>query len=84
MQFTKANHKEGGEVILGIGKSLSRPWIAPLFSAISAPLSDLTKKGQPSLVRWGEAQEKAFLTLQEILLRKPILRLPDHKKTFIL
>ena len=54
------------------------------FSAISAPFSDLTKIGQSNLVRWGEAQEKAFITLQEILLRKPVLRLPDRETTFIL
>ena len=45
---------------------------------------DLAKKGQPNLVYWGEAHEKAFITLQEILLCKPVLRLLDHKKTFIL
>ena len=45
---------------------------------ISAPQSDLTRKGQPNKVQWGEAQERAFLTLQERLLKKPILKLPDH------
>ena len=40
----------------------------PSFSAISAHFSHLTKKGQPNLARWGEAQEKAFVTLQEILV----------------
>ena len=56
----------------------------PLFAAISAPLSDLTRKGQPNNVQWGEAQERAFLTLQERLLKRPILKLPDHQKPFIL
>ena len=56
----------------------------PLFAAISAPLSDLTRKGQTNKVQWGEAQERAFLTLQERLLKKPILKLPDHQKPFIL
>ena len=56
----------------------------PLFAAISAPLSDLTPKGQPKKARWGEAQERAFLTLQERLLKEPILKLPDHQKPFIL
>ena len=56
----------------------------PLFAAISAPLSDLTRKGQPNKVQWGEAQERAFLTLQERLLKKPILKLADHQKPFIL
>ena len=56
----------------------------PLFAAISAPLSDLTRKGQSNKVQWGEAQDRAFLTLQERLLKKPILKLPDYQKPFIL
>ena len=56
----------------------------PSFAAIGAPLSDVTKKGLPESVRWKEAQEKAFVTLRESLVRRPILRLPDHNKTFIL
>ena len=50
----------------------------PMFAAFSAPLSDLTWKGQPNKVQWGETQERAFLTLQEHLLEKPFLKLPDH------
>ena len=56
----------------------------PLFAATSAPLSDLTRKGQPNKVHWGKAQKRAFLTLQEHLLKKPILKLPDHQTPFIL
>ena len=47
----------------------------PLFAAISAPLSDLTRKGQPNKVQWDKTQERAFLTLQERLLKRPILKL---------
>ena len=56
----------------------------PLFAAISAPLSNLTRKGQPNKVQWGEAHERAFLTLQELQLKRLILKLPDHQKPFIL
>ena len=56
----------------------------PSFAAIAAALSDLTKKGLPEDVKWEDAQEKAFVTLRESLVRRPILRLPDHNKTFIL
>ena len=31
-----------------------------------------------------DAQGKAFVILRESLVRRPILRLPDHNKTFIL
>ena len=30
------------------------------FALIAAPLTDLTRKGQPTFVEWSEAQEKAF------------------------
>ena len=56
----------------------------PSFAAIAAPLSDLTKKGLAESVKWENAQEKAFVTLRESLVRRPIMRLPDHNKTFIL
>ena len=56
----------------------------PSFAAIAAPLSDLTRKGLPDRVRWEEPQEKAFATLRESLLSRPVLRLPDHAKPFCL
>jgi len=56
----------------------------PSFVAISAPLSDLSKKGLSNTIKWGEAQEKAFVTLQEKLLSRPIFKLPDYEKPFIL
>ena len=56
----------------------------PTFAAVAAPLTDLTRKGQPNKIRWGQAQEKAFSSLQDCLLKRPILKLPDHSKPFIL
>ena len=56
----------------------------PSFAAIAAPLNDLTKKGLPERVRWEDAQEKAFTTLRDSLLQRPVLRLPDHSKSFTL
>ena len=35
----------------------------PNFAAIAAPLSDLTRKGQPSKVGWSDAHEKAYQTI---------------------
>ena len=54
------------------------------FAAVTAPLTDLTHKGQPNKIRWGQAQEKAFSSLQDCLLKRPILNMPDHRKSFIL
>ena len=56
----------------------------PNFAAIAAPLSDLTRKGQPNKVEWGEAQEKAYQTIKSYLTSEPILRLPDPAKTYFL
>ena len=56
----------------------------PSFAIFAAPLTDLTKKGQPNFVEWCESQEKAFNTLREALLKWPILRLPDHSLDFTL
>ena len=56
----------------------------PNFSSIAAPLTDLTRKGQPNQVKWGEPQEKAYNNLKALLTSKPILRLPDISKPFVL
>ncbi|GFN91851.1 Pol polyprotein [Plakobranchus ocellatus] len=32
----------------------------PNFAAVSAPLSDLVRKGQPNIVNWGDSQERAY------------------------
>ena len=56
----------------------------PTFAAVAAPLTDLTRKGQPNKIRWGQAQEKVFSSLRDSLLKRPILKLPDHSKPFIL
>ena len=61
----------------------SRDFI-PNFAATSAPLSDLTRKGQPNKVDWGDAQEKAYQTLKTLLTSEPILYLPDPNKTYYL
>ena len=56
----------------------------PNFAAIVAPLSDLTRKGQPNKVTWGEAQERAYQTVKAHLSSKPILHLPDPSKEYYL
>ena len=56
----------------------------PNFAAIAAPITDLTKKGQPNKVQWTDAQESAFSTLKQRLASAPILRLPDPNKPYVL
>jgi hypothetical protein len=50
------------------------------FSAIAAPLNELTKKGVT--FHWGTAQEQAFETLKEKLTHAPLLQLSGFGKTF--
>ena len=56
----------------------------PNYAAIAVPLTDLTKKGQPNKVMWGDSQEKAYMSLKKTLTSKPILKLPTMDKPFIL
>ena len=56
----------------------------PNFAAIAAPLTDRTKKGEPTVVTWGDAEEMAFKTLKKKLEKEPILHLPDLTLPFIL
>ena len=56
----------------------------PNFAAIAAPLSDLTRKGQPNRVVWGEPQERSYHTLKHAIVSKPVLMLPNVDEEFIL
>ena len=41
----------------------------PTFAAVAVPLTNLMRKGQPNKIRWGQAQEKAFSSLRDSLLK---------------
>ena len=56
----------------------------PNFAKICLPLTDLTKKGQPDKINWGEAQDSAYKTLKHMLSSPPVLHLPDFSQTFYL
>ncbi|XP_060073585.1 uncharacterized protein LOC132553365 [Ylistrum balloti] len=56
----------------------------PNFATIAAPLTDLTRKGQPNAVIWKEPQDLAFKTLKKVLSTSPVLKLPDLNSEFIL
>ena len=56
----------------------------PNFAEVATPLSELTQKGQPDRVIWGNPQEAAFNKLKSILTKAPILKLPVLDKAFIL
>ncbi|KAL0148266.1 hypothetical protein M9458_056412, partial [Cirrhinus mrigala] len=56
----------------------------PNFSSLAAPLTDLTRKGQPEKIQWTSAAEKAFVQLKVALTSSPVLRAPDFSCPFLL
>ena len=52
-----------------------------MIRSCGGPLSDLTRKGQPRKVKWGDAQEKVNQTIKIRLTSDPFLRLPDPENT---
>ena len=54
------------------------------YAEIAAPLTNLTKKGNPEKVVWGEPEETAFTELKRRLVERPILRMPDHNLKYVL
>ena len=56
----------------------------PNFASISAPLTDLTKKGKPTRIVWSRECAEAMLTLKEHLTQEPVLTNPDFTKQLTL
>ncbi|KAI2645131.1 Retrovirus-related Pol polyprotein from transposon 17.6 [Labeo rohita] len=56
----------------------------PNFSSLAAPLTDLTRKGQPEKIHWTSAAEEAFVQLKVALTSSPVLRAPDFSCPFLL
>ena len=52
-------------------------------TSITAPLSDLMRKKQPSTVQWTADAQVAFRQLKSILCASPVLQTPDFTKPFI-
>ena len=56
----------------------------PNFAEVSAPLTDMTKKGQPDKLKWSSKCVSSFNELKTALIKKPILALPDCNQPFVL
>ena len=56
----------------------------PNYTAVAPLLSDLTKKGLPTEVEWSDPHEKAYGTLKRMTVTKPVFRLPEISKPFVL
>ena len=56
----------------------------PNFSTLSAPLTDLTKKLNPERILWNTEAKESFEKLKKLISSKPVLRMPDHEKEYVL
>ncbi len=56
----------------------------PNFSSLVAPLTGLTRKGQPEIVPWGPTEDEAFQRVKAALTSEPVLRAPDFNCPFLL
>ena len=56
----------------------------PNFSVVSAPITNLLRKGSKNVLEWSEQQVNCFNMLKNCLAEKPILSLPDCSKIFYL
>lgn len=54
------------------------------FASVAAPPTDITQKGQPHQVDWGDKQEVAFQQLKHLITSAPVLRVADPTKPYIL
>ena len=55
----------------------------PSYATVAAALTDLLRKCSPNKLEWSNAQELAFRQLKAALSSKPVLRLPDWNRQFI-
>ncbi len=56
----------------------------PNFSSLAAPLTDLTRKGQPEKTPWSLEADRAFQQVMAALTSEPLLRAPDFGCPFLL
>ena len=70
-EYPQPEMKKDEHAFLGLARYYRQ--FVPNFAAISVPMTELTRKGQPHRVRWAEGQEVAFRQLKDILVQAPVL-----------
>ena len=56
----------------------------PNYATLATPLTNLIRKGKPNKVNWTSTEEESFNSLKNALSSKPVLKIPDFNKRFIL
>ena len=82
LEYPRPETKKDVRAFLGLVGYYRR--FIPNFAAIAAPLTDLTRKGQPNQVHWSEVQETAFQQLKDTLTRGPLLQVADPSRPYVL
>ena len=54
------------------------------YADLASPLTELTRKGNPNALVWGNAEQSAFDRLKMALCDKPVLRMPQFDKPFVI
>ncbi|KAL0192088.1 hypothetical protein M9458_010384, partial [Cirrhinus mrigala] len=78
---TWASKSDGASSARRRQSSRRRPRYEPFWAA---PLTDLTRKGQPERICWTAAAEEAFTQIKTALTSSPVLRTPDFSCPFLL
>jgi hypothetical protein len=74
--------KKGIRQFLGV-LTFYRSYV-PQFSELAFPLTELTKKDRPNIVRFNEKERAAFIKLKQALCDATVLYVPDSTKPFVL
>ena len=55
----------------------------PQFANITEPLTRLIRKGEPNKIKWSSEGDRALQKIQSVFSSKPILKIPDVNKPFV-
>ena len=81
-QFPVPSTKKQVRSFLGLTGYYRR--FIPDYASIAVPLTELTRKSAPTLVKWDSECNRAFEKLKELLCSKPVLWSPDFTREFVL
>ena len=54
------------------------------FAERAKPLTDMTRKGEPNVLKWSASADEAYLVLKSKISEYPVIRLPQFDKHMIL
>ena len=74
--------KKPVRAVIGLASNYRR--YVPNFADVIAPLSELTKKNQPTKVRWTQKCQDPFDQIKNVLSSEPVIAVPDFPHPFIL